>query len=284
MSPPPTDDPPANDDATVLADTPCVSCGYNLRGLAAEGRCPECNTPLEWSLGRYRLCFAESGWVESLARGTGLIVGGVIAAILVLPAVTFSLIIPGWIAWIAPVLCGIAWIGATTGGAYLLTTREPHRRIPDEPQFLRRAIRVCMVLSLVGIVMGLAFEHLGGIAGEVIALLAGLLILTRAIQNFGELVYLRRLARRVPDADLVRATSRVLWAVIGTFGVLLLSDACIQGANALGVAALIRIANILKDLANLAVFPVALWYTYLLIRYKKTFAAVAKSCVSSQGE
>ncbi len=29
-------------DETIVADVPCINCGYNLRGLNAEGRCPEC--------------------------------------------------------------------------------------------------------------------------------------------------------------------------------------------------------------------------------------------------
>lgn len=41
--------------ATIDADIPCLSCGYNLRGLAEDGRCPECGTAIEPSVQRYRL-------------------------------------------------------------------------------------------------------------------------------------------------------------------------------------------------------------------------------------
>ncbi|UCF34303.1 MAG: hypothetical protein JSV78_03165, partial [Phycisphaerales bacterium] len=38
-------------DADVAdSDRPCVNCGYNLRGLAKDGVCPECGTPISFSL------------------------------------------------------------------------------------------------------------------------------------------------------------------------------------------------------------------------------------------
>ncbi len=39
---------PAN--ATVVEDVACAQCGYNLRGLKARGRCPECGRPVGDSL------------------------------------------------------------------------------------------------------------------------------------------------------------------------------------------------------------------------------------------
>jgi hypothetical protein len=34
----------------VAIDLACVKCGYNLRMLPGDGRCPECGAPVEWSL------------------------------------------------------------------------------------------------------------------------------------------------------------------------------------------------------------------------------------------
>jgi hypothetical protein len=55
---PPETDPehssaPANaglDADIVEGDRPCVNCGYNLRGLGKDGVCPECGTPISFSL------------------------------------------------------------------------------------------------------------------------------------------------------------------------------------------------------------------------------------------
>lgn len=37
-------------DAQIADDLSCVGCGYNLRGVAASGRCPECGSDVEKSL------------------------------------------------------------------------------------------------------------------------------------------------------------------------------------------------------------------------------------------
>jgi ribosomal protein S27AE len=35
-----------NEAGVIIADTTCRRCGYNLRGLSRDGRCPECGTPI----------------------------------------------------------------------------------------------------------------------------------------------------------------------------------------------------------------------------------------------
>lgn len=40
----------SSDVAEINIDVPCASCGYNLRGLAGDGRCPECGASVARSL------------------------------------------------------------------------------------------------------------------------------------------------------------------------------------------------------------------------------------------
>jgi len=40
----------AEHDESLTEDLPCVRCGYNLRGLKAEGNCPECGASVGKSL------------------------------------------------------------------------------------------------------------------------------------------------------------------------------------------------------------------------------------------
>src|SRR5688572_1575750 len=65
----------------VNSDLPCHKCGYNLRGLALDGRCPECGTPVGTSARGELLRYADPAWVAKLVRGLRLILWGVLAAI-----------------------------------------------------------------------------------------------------------------------------------------------------------------------------------------------------------
>jgi len=40
----------AADNSGLLGDTPCIHCGYFLRTLSRDGRCPECGQPVADSL------------------------------------------------------------------------------------------------------------------------------------------------------------------------------------------------------------------------------------------
>lgn len=37
----------ANEAGEIVCDLPCSRCGYNLRGLLVEGKCPECGESVE---------------------------------------------------------------------------------------------------------------------------------------------------------------------------------------------------------------------------------------------
>lgn len=54
-------------DAVVTGDLPCHKCEYNLRTIAAHGRCPECGTPVIASLGSFGEAGARA--VETVSRG-----------------------------------------------------------------------------------------------------------------------------------------------------------------------------------------------------------------------
>lgn len=65
-----------NDSAPALErDVTCVCCGYNLRGLRLDGRCPECGAPVA-----QELRFADRHWLQRMAASSrrlqvGLAVG-----------------------------------------------------------------------------------------------------------------------------------------------------------------------------------------------------------------
>lgn len=58
----------------VLAtDTPCTSCGYNLRGLRHDQACPECGAEVWRSCQGDLLRFADPEWLKRLRLGVWLL-------------------------------------------------------------------------------------------------------------------------------------------------------------------------------------------------------------------
>lgn len=63
---------------TICDDVPCVECGYDLRSLTVDSRCPECGRDVAGSVAAYEdgraasrdlLCSADVRWVRSVIHG-----------------------------------------------------------------------------------------------------------------------------------------------------------------------------------------------------------------------
>lgn len=66
------------DDAGRLdADRRCAGCGYNLRGLAPTGTCPECGTLVADALDEDELLCADPRWLDATIRGCLLMAIGI---------------------------------------------------------------------------------------------------------------------------------------------------------------------------------------------------------------
>src|SRR5437763_2552116 len=60
--------------ASIDADIPCRLCGYDLRGLRRDGRCPECGDAVTLSIAAAsastrRLTLCDPVWLRSLIAG-----------------------------------------------------------------------------------------------------------------------------------------------------------------------------------------------------------------------
>ncbi len=64
---------PLDDHGALAADAPCMTCGYNLRGLTPASRCPECGTAIPQSLCAPYLRCAPLCWLNRLAAGLRLL-------------------------------------------------------------------------------------------------------------------------------------------------------------------------------------------------------------------
>lgn len=65
----------------ALFGVTCIHCGYDLRGLHSDGRCPECGEPIEDSCRSDLLRFADKAWRVRVMRGWHMIYWPVVATV-----------------------------------------------------------------------------------------------------------------------------------------------------------------------------------------------------------
>lgn len=107
---------PQGDNAAVVSqDAPCLDCGYNLRGLAPAGRCPECGDPIERTISGTNLRGAPLGWLLRVRRGCRLLIATVVGAPLALLVILVASVIVS-----AAESGGGAAAFAAAGAVYLL--------------------------------------------------------------------------------------------------------------------------------------------------------------------
>ena len=87
MAPWTTQSPAAlNKAETLAADVPCLTCGYNLRGLQSTGHCPECGQAIDPCFRQWRAfgpgALERRAWMRQVVRGLNIglvvLVGAVI--------------------------------------------------------------------------------------------------------------------------------------------------------------------------------------------------------------
>ena len=184
---------------TLQHDIPCVHCGYDLRGLAGDGLCPECGGAIRESVIRFRQLHAAAlprladmprAWVITLASGCTMLALLVVAVFVV--TTVQMLIDPGWRrAWtpLQVVMVITFW---------LLAWPEPSgagQRAGD------RALRWSVLLG--GILCGAwMILRLSLVAPGVARAAAPLYALLAAATTAAVMLHLARLAGRLPDRGL----------------------------------------------------------------------------------
>lgn len=263
----------------IIVDHECKKCGYNLRGLREDGRCPECGTPIGLSTTGDLLRFADPEWVEKVARGLKIILW---------------MILVGLIAGILSAGLGAA-IGEEAGtvlmflvqlisfyGVWLMTEPDPSG-IGEDPNInARKLIRITLVVGLLNSPLQFALSALdlpttGVVLLGLIMLLVGLVGL---VGEFAKFIYYERLANRIPEASLAGRARFLKWAFTITLGLMVVvgSVAAIFGATAPAGApgAGIVVISCLALPAGLALLVFGVMTLFLLLRLRKAIAEQAR--------
>lgn len=223
--------PGALDEAGFVAqDIECKRCGYNLRGLQPENRCPECGTPVGLSIAGDLLRFSDPNWVATVARGLGIMLWMILVGII--------LGCMGGLAQSATGASGITLLVQifvsllAAYGVWLLSAPEP-ARIGQDPlvnvrKFVRFAVIVGVLISLGPMLLAVTPPPLH-IVWLILAIPAYLVWLAGEYAKF---LYYGQLAARIPDRVLWSRARFLRWAFVVSFAIMLLGSAAVAVAPA----------------------------------------------------
>jgi hypothetical protein len=139
--------------AVICDDVTCVACGYNLRGLADDGKCPECATPIARSIGGNSLRNADRDWLKSVHRGAGLVYWSCVLPLLLMIGIFFVTIawsvsgvrhaVPGLIDGMAKAASAFVLLSPVLLliGVVLMTKQEPRITHTEDGFTSRRLAR-----------------------------------------------------------------------------------------------------------------------------------------------
>ena len=255
-------------------DTPCRRCGYNLRGLLPTGLCPECGTAVSYSIVGNLLKQADPGWLKRLHMGALVKICSIILS--TLQALAFAVDSTLGIAGALSLLANL-----------LITSPEPPIVLNGRRITIRNALRMCAVMVFVGdalLISILSFTlsiHFNAASWNAIRVKGGMLIgLIGMFIAWGEMLYFRRLAHRIPDANLLKSTTS--FVRLGPLGVFVVGLATfIVGTRAPRDPLGFGPGLFVFFLVGVGLISLSAWYLLLLIKYLKAFRqAVAESRAS----
>lgn len=221
-------DAPVAANATIVDDRPCLACGYNLRGLTAADRCPECGRPVADSLRGNLLKYSNPNYVTWLYQGVILAQVAALANAVLIIFLFAGPMFAGAIG-LKPVfvkgLVEAIRIGAmVTGlaGWWLLSSPDPAYVGSNDGSTARKVVRVTVAIAAIAAVAPIVLGGTGAgaqwlrggplTAAMTLAVLAVLANLVAwVVWFFAAMRYLRWLAPRIPDERVANRARRLTW-------------------------------------------------------------------------
>lgn len=272
-------------DGRIDVDLRCAFCGRELRGLALDGRCPQCATAIRCSTRVDLLRYGDPAWLETLAGGTTWTIAGILIGILAGLAAAVAQVV-----YSQPAL-GILLtaLGGLIGliGFWRLTAPEPGAAPSTEitaRELTRYGSAGGFLLNLVYLWAGISYPDLAGYVG----LPAALLGLLTIVATF---IYAGRMAMRIPDESLAKQTRRVMGGMITLTVLWIILDALKElsgpappvtlttGSPANPLTGFTPVTGIMMGLgcfAGITALTLAVWNLALLARFRRAFIQAAR--------
>jgi hypothetical protein len=271
----------------VLADLPCRKCGYNLRGLSLDGRCPECGSAVGLSVQGDLMRYSQPRWVRTLQRGVVFILSGIGVFVIgfmftmVIGATRGPIVVGQGVLLVANLLMVV--------GAWLLTEPDPGGIGEDRYGTSRKIIRVALVIGVtntfLNLVSGLsAVPPPVRIVLQIVQLLAALIGL---VGQIAQLNYISKLAARIPDVGIEQRARFLMFAIGITYGIFLLVGlgAIVATMFARPVAAggggVVGAIGCVAALAGLALLVFGIMYLLMLDKLRVRLGQEASAAESS---
>ncbi|MCZ6837236.1 MAG: hypothetical protein O7G85_15785 [Planctomycetota bacterium] len=218
-----------DDEGNIAEPVACRQCGYNLQGLQPGANCPECATPVFQSIRGDELHFCDPNWVTSLAKGTLFILIGILTTfgggilfgvgIGVYTAMSNGVINPNVIVSFSLVFALPSLL--IIFGSWRLTAPDPGQTDSEPTLSARRLTRWCMMASVVAIPMKMMGNDNAAMMGNPAAAISTQAMALQFLTLFAQgvtvvgyvaaLLYLTRLARRIPHPALATQSRIVMW-------------------------------------------------------------------------
>lgn len=214
-------------------DAFCIQCGYALRGLREGGACPECGTPISKSLRGDLLGCCSLDYVRSLRRGAWMVLASIAVQFVLLLGIILTAVLAGAAPLATPAVdlaMSIAGLVVEFGSLYgwwLLSALDPAYSGRDDGATSRKVLRWALVFGAIYAMGDFVVQMLPGATPnqamgwiEVATAMAALAVM--AVQFFASMIYLRWIARRVPDRTVHERARRFMWLgpLLMTVGIL----------------------------------------------------------------
>ena len=255
-----------SDDAPSLSDltaATCIRCGYDLRGLAPDGRCPECGLPIARSaVPGDELRHAPPHWLASLSWGARLVLAVPVLAFFVSRPLFPRLLSVSLEAGFA---LHAAFGLAFAAGVWLLT--RPQRRFGPRHAALLWALRLVSLVPLaetavIYCIIAGSLRARYGLPGVV---MLGFLPLPALL-----FLHLRGLARRVLDPRLAEHC-----VIVGTGATLSFA--------VLASGLFVRLPITAELVAGVGAMLFVFWGLFLMLRFAIAFARARRESIAVWG-